>query len=796
MFRSYFKIAFRNLIRNKAYSMINIVGLGVSIAASILIGLFVYNENSFDSQVPAKDQLFRLNEYIHYDGAAPQLSAAIGPPIAPLLQGNHPEIEDYVRVLPATPFIYPSLILVYQDKKINPRAMACTDASFANLFGIKMIEGNRSNFLADQHSIVLTQSLAKRIFGNKPAVNKMLALHTKDSIFYMAVSNVIADMPKTSHIQVDGLLPIPHDFEKGFLGTNFAVLLGPSYLRLKSGRDINALQAKLTETIHSKNAFIDMRLQPLKQVHTQSTNINYDFFDYNKIDGKYIRIFIIIALAIFTIACINFINLTIAIAGYAGKEVAVKKIIGARRVHIILQIFAETLVSVFLSVLLSILLAAFFLPYLNHILGRELKLNTLYQPGLILVYIMILLVTTVFAGIYPAWLISSSKVNQILKSKMLFGRSRTTLRNIMVTGQFSIAIVFIVSPMVFLRQLNFLQKKDLGYAYNQVVKISVDAQAAEKVSGMQTELLKIKGVEDLTRGFMELGGNGLLFGIDYVAPDGAKKHLSVNTENASTNYVRFFGMKIVAGHDFGMKSGSNEYLINETLARQIGYTDPIGKSINLTSFPPGVIVGVVKDFNYSSLHEKIGPLLIGSVDYPIWQTQLYIKLSTAAITETLKELESRLKSITGESDINVQFLDEHFKEVYTSERQAGTMIAIIGGLSIAIACLGLFSLAAFIIIRRTKEIGIRKVVGASANNIAVMLSKDFLKLVVIAMLIAFPLAWWAMNIWLQGFAYRIGIGPDVFVIAGASIVVITLVTVSFQSIKAAIANPVNSLRSE
>jgi putative ABC transport system permease protein len=796
MFRSYFKIAFRNLIRNKTYSMINIIGLGVSIAASILIGLFVYNEISFDSQVPKKDQIFRLNEYIHYDGTTPQLSAAIGPPIAPLLHANHSEIEDYVRVFPATPFIYPSIILEYQDKKITPGSMACTDASFAKLFGIKILEGNRSNFIADQHSIVLTQSLANRIFGNQPAVNKMLVLHTKDTAFYVAVSNVIADMPKTSHIQVDGLLPIPHDFEKGFLGTNYGILLGPSYLRLKPGIDINAFQTKLTETIHSKNRFIDMRLQPLNQVHAQSININYDLFNYNKIDGKYIKIFIIIALAIFAIACINFINLTIAIAGYSGKEVAVKKIIGARRVHIILQVFAETLLSVFLSVLLSILLAGLFLPYLNHILGRELKLNTLYQPGLLGVYAMILLVTTVIAGLYPAWLISSSKVNQVLKSKILFGGSRTTLRNIMVTGQFVIAIIFIVSPMVFLKQLAFLQHKDLGYAYNQVVKISADAQTAEKVSGMRTELLKIKGVEDITHGYMEMGGNGLLFGIDYVAPDGEKKHISCNTENAGTNYVKFFGMKIVAGRDFSKESGINEYLINETLGKQIGYADPIGKSINLSSFPAGVVVGVVKDFNYSSLHEKIAPLLIGSVDYPIWETQLYVKLSTAEISQTLKELESRLKSISGKSDLSIQFLDEHFKEVYTSERQAGTMVAIIGGLSIAIACLGLFSLAAFIIIRRTKEIGIRKVIGASANNIAVMLSKDFLKLVVIAMLIAFPLAWWAMNMWLEGFAYRIVIDPGVFIIAGASIIIITLVTVSFQSIRAAIANPVNSLRSE
>jgi putative ABC transport system permease protein len=257
-------------------------------------------------------------------------------------------------------------------------------------------------------------------------------------------------------------------------------------------------------------------------------------------------------------------------------------------------------------------------------------------------------------------------------------------------------------------------------------------------------------------------------------------------------------MKIIAGGDFNKENATNEYLVNETLAKQIGHSNPVGKQINLSGgWPPGRIVGVVKDFNYSSLHGGIEPLLISAINnVSAWKTQLYIKLSTAEIATTLKEVETTLKVITGDAANGIQFLDEHFKEIYDSERQAGAMVAIIGGLAISIACLGLLSLAAFIIVRRTKEIGIRKVAGASVSNIAVMLSKDFLKLVIVAIIIAFPLGWWAMNTWLQSFAYRITIGPDVFLFAGASIILITLLTVSFQAIKAAIANPVQSLRAE
>lgn len=794
----YLKSAYRSLSRNKNYTIINITGLALGMAACLLIGLFVYNELSFDNNIPGSDQLYRLNEYEHYDGAAPQVSASIGPPIAAFLKNNHSEIESYTRVLPATPFIYPSITLEYQGKKIKTNQLVCTDTTFATMFNAKLLEGEKSNFLLTPNSIVLTHSLAQKLFGDAPALNKTLQLHTGDTSLYITVSNVMADMPANSHLHIDGLMPVPQSFENGFLGQNYGVLLGPSYLRIRKNTDINRLQEQLTATIHTKNKGIDMRLQSFKQIHTGSADISFDELNYKKTDGKYVTIFMVVALAIFLIGCINFVNLTIAIAGYRGKEIAIKKLIGAKRTHVILQILTEAFLSVLLALGLAVVIAAVLLPYLNNILDRNLRVESLYNNTRIIgIYTIALIVTTLFAGLYPAMLISSSKVTKALKTKVLFTGSKASMRNILVTGQFIIAIIFITNLIVILQQLRFLQQKDLGYSYSQVIRVPLDVQRAAKLPMLRNELLKIKGIMDITNGYTELGGSGGPFGVDYIAPNGEHKHVSVNFENAASNYTSFFGIKIVDGRSFDKDNPKNQYLINETFAKQIGYTSPVGKEINLSSFPPGIIKGVVKDFNYSSLHAKIEPLIISSMDFvPAWQTQLYIKVATAGVEGTLKKTAQTLKTVSGDDSITYEFMDDHFKQVYHAERQAGTMIAIVGGLTIFIACMGLFGLSAFVALRRSKEVSIRKVLGASVMQVTTSLSKEFLVLIVIAITVGAPIAWLIMEKWLQNFAYRIHIHWWVFVLGGSMAILIAAIAISFQSIKAAMANPIKGLRTE
>ncbi|UOE46420.1 ABC transporter permease [Mucilaginibacter sp. SMC90] len=797
MLKIYLKTAYRTLLKNKVYAFVNILGLAVGIAACVLIGLFVSNERSFDNFVPNADKVYRLNEYMHYDGTAPSTAAIVGPPVAPFLKANNNEIDSYTRVFPAVPLVYPSVTMEYLGKKIKAEKLACTDTSFASMFNPVIIEGERNKFTRDQNTIVLTASLARKLFGNSPALNKMIQLRTADTtVTSFTVSNVIADMPKNSHLQIEAMVPFPKEFLNSFLGTNYNVLMGATYFRISDNKNISLLESRLTKTIHAKSKFIDFTLQPLNRIHTGSVNISYDELNYKKIDGKYLNIFIVIAIAVFLIACVNFVNLTTAIAGYRGKEVAIKKIVGARRFHVVFQVLIETFFSVLLSLISALLLITIFLPLLNKLLDRELTSASIYHGAMVVVFAGILIGTTLLAGIYPAWFISRANTGEALKTNVLLGGSKSSLRNILVTGQFAIAVIFMISLMVILKQLRYMQQRNLGYSYSQVLKLPMDLQLAKKMPVLKAEIAKVKGVKDITNGFMEMGGNGSIFGIDFIAPNGEAKKITVNMENAGINYISFFDMKMIAGRAFS-KDQQNEYIINQTLAKQIGYTDPVGKPINITSLPPGRIVGVVKDFNYSSLHKTIEPLIIGNMDYiPYWQTNLYIKVSGTNVSQTLKGIQEVINAIGGDGKFDYQFIDDHFNEVYHSERQAGSMIAIIGGLAMLISCLGLLSLAAFVVLRRKKEIGIRKVLGASVSNITALLSKEFLILVFIAFVIASPVAYYFMDKWLQGFAYRINIQWWVIAGAGGAAILIAFITISFQSIKAALANPVKSLRSE
>jgi putative ABC transport system permease protein len=748
--------------------------------------------------VPHRQNVYRLNEYVHYDGTTPQLSAAIGPPIAGLLKNDHSEIESFTRVFNAAPEIVSSVTMEYNGKKISSARLACTDTSFAAMFGMEIVAGDRQHFIPAQNSIALTETMAHTLFGNEPALNKMIKLRVDDTtVLRYAVTQVIKDFPKNSHLQLDALAPVPAEFEESFLGRNYGVLLGPTYLRLREGTDIAALEEKLTRTIHTKNPYIDMRLQPLSSLHTGSAGISYDFFNHNKIDGKYLNVFIIIAIAIFLIACCNFINLTIAIAAHRGKEIGVRKVAGASRGQLILQLLTETFLSVSAAMVLAVLLAHLALPVVNRLLGRDMQVSDLYQAPVPGVYLAVAVASTLVAGLYPALLIAYTRVNLSIKSKVLFGGSGNFVRNLLTTGQFGIAVIFIVCLVVFISQMRFLQNKDLGYSYEQVIRIPVDAQSASKTELLRSGLLKVKGVTDVTQGFMNLGKSGSLFGIDYLGSDGQTQKISVNFENVAPNYVPFFNMKLVAGKNFTQSDPRNEYLVNETLAKQLGYKNPVGMPIHLSSWPQGRIVGVVKDFNYSSLRAGIEPLIIGSFDgIPEWNKQIYVKVATTDIVHTVQRVESTWKKLSGSEQVSWQFMDEHFKEVYRSEKQAGAMVAVIGGLSLLIACLGLFGLAAFVMARRTKEIGIRKVLGASVSSVVRSLSKEFMRLVLIAFVLAAPIAYWLANEWLQDFAYRVSVSWWMFAVAGGITVLIAFITVATLAIKAAEANPVLALRNE
>lgn len=798
MMNNSFRSAWRHLLAHRTFTLINIIGLAIGIAACILIGLSVSHERSFDADIPNIAHLYRLNEYVHYDGTPPQVAGNVGAPIAPFLAADHPGIEAFARVIPSS-WIYPSTTLEKGGNSIKTDELVCTDTAFARLFGLRFLEGDKADYARTINTIVLTRSLAHRLFGSESALHKTLLLKVDDTIRYpVAVTGVVEDLPATSHLQAEAMMPVPKSFDTGWAGKNWGMFVAAAYARVKPGTNPEDLQAQLTSAIHQKNTGIDIRLQPVSDLHTGSIDVNFDHFNFQKIDGKYLRVFIIIGLAIFIIACCNFVNLTIALAAYRGKEVAMKKIMGARRSHLLFQVLTEAFLSTAIAIGLSVGLVALFLPTLNNLLGRELSFTSLWHWPIIGIYGAILLATTLFAGLYPAILIASARAQQALRSKVLLGGSRTSLRNILVTGQFAIAVIFIVCLIVFVRQLNYMQNKDLGYSHEQIYKVRLEGKDQAKAYLFRNELARVPGVKSVAGGFFELGTSGGIFGVDYLSADGQQKHESFNFENGTPNYVKFFGMKIVAGRDFTPGKPHNEYLINETLAKHLGYADPIGKPIHVSSFDAGTIVGVVKDFNFSSLHKKIEPLLIGSIDYvPLWQRELYLKVATADLPQTLKAINSTLQSLSADDKrLTGQFLDDQFRQLYAADKQAGSMIAVIGTLAVIIAGLGLFGLAAFIMAKRTKEISIRKVLGASVTNVVGHLSKSFLGLVVIAFCVATPITWVLTNRWLEGFAYRIEVQWWMFVLAGVLAVGIALLIVGLLALRAAVANPVSSLRTE
>lgn len=436
------------------------------------------------------------------------------------------------------------------------------------------------------------------------------------------------------------------------------------------------------------------------------------------------------------------------------------------------------------------------LPYMNNLLDRNLSVNDMLRSSSYIGLLAgILVLIPLVAGFFPSYAISRVNINKALKSKMLFG-NRATLRGILVTVQFAIAIVLVAGIIVISKQLDFINKTDLGYTYDQVVSIPMGFADAGKYDALETELKKLNHVKEVSFSREALGTDAGLYGVKYKDGEGKEQFISMNTANMGASYIPMFNMKMLAGRNFSAQAHDKEYIINESFAKQVGWKNPIGQRIELTSWTPGTIVGVVKDFNFNSLHHKIEPLVISSINSPYFMNNLYIKVTPGNVTATIGQIKAAWQRVTGNNGMEYNFLDEHFKQVYKADRQGGVIITILGIVAIFIACLGLFGLTTHAIQKRVKEISMRKVLGASISSIIALLSKDFLKFIAVAAVIAFPVAWIIMNKWLENFAYRITISWWVLAVAGVASLLIALATISIQAVKAAKANPVKNLKTE
>lgn len=799
MFKNYFKIAWRNLWKNKIYTAINIIGLSVGMAACIVIMLFVFYERSFDKM--HTKNLYRLNEVQKFEGMVAAQKVALSMfPMGPTLKNDFPEIKNYTRVN-----WHDNFQMTYQEKKIYFPEAFFVDSTFLQLFDFPLLKGNRQTALEKPHSVVLTRASAEKLFGQEDPMGRTVTHYGEDTLSF-TVTGILENLPQNSQLQFDGLYSF-NTVTKPIWMTYWNGNWLNTYFELAPGTDPKALEKKfpaylkkyLAKDDHWK--MYDLFLLPLADVHANSADIGLDYINYQKFDKTYTNLFFIIGLIVLVIACVNFMNLSTARSAERAREVGVRKSIGAQRIQLAMQFLGETVLLALIALLFSIVLLKLFLPSVNHLIRRELQLPVLTNPGLLLSIIAGTIVVGILSGLYPAAYLSSFSPVKVLKGTLQSGRDKGGLRNILVVGQFTCAVFLMIATIFVMRQLNYMQQRDPGFNRDQVVTLKLDRITTRKYDLLKESLLGSSLVSGVTAAQDQLGSHMDQSGMEFKG-DGPLRQLTSTQLIVDPDYLSLYKIALVEGRNFSKEKSANgrEFIVNESLARELlkdqknpRLSSLIGKHFGFDSV--GTIVGITKDFNFNSLQYKIETMYL--YNQKEWGfSRVSVKVNAGKTKEAVSFIQATWSRIFPEQPLEYQFLDEHFAEVYRTDAQVSKVVSILAALAIIITCLGLFGLASYSAEKRTKEIGIRKVLGASVPNIVGILSTHFIKLVLIANLIAWPLAWLALNRWLQGYAYRIDISWWVFILAGLLALVIALGTVSILAIRAAVANPVKSLRSE
>src|SRR5215203_953612 len=801
MFRNYFKTAWRNLWKNKIYSTINVVGLSIGMAACIAILLFVFYERSFD-KFHTKN-IYRLNEVQKFEGmVAAQKVALTMYPMAPTLKAEFPEIKNYTRINGAG-----SVPLNYGEKKIYVDRVCFVDSTFLQIFDFKLLQGDRNTALEKPNSIVITKEIAESFFGKENPVGKTLISYRRDTT-NLIVTGVLENVPQNSQLQFKGLIPF-RTIERPQMNSWGGNWLN-TYLELAPKTNIAALEQKFPDYLkrHMSNdnwKNYELFLLPLGEVHGGASDIGLDSFNYQQFDKSYTNIFFIIALVVLLIACVNFMNLSTARSAERAREVGVRKSVGAFRWQLSMQFIGESIMIAFIALFFALILVKLFLPAIENLSQRDLSFPIFTNWKLILSLLGGTIGLGIISGLYPSVYLSSFKPVKVLKGSVQTGRSKSILRNVLVVTQFASAIFLIIATTFALRQLNFMKNRATGFDREQVVNIPLNQGTDRKYQLLKKELLQNSLVSVVTASQDILGSHLDQSGIGFKG-DGPERQLTSTRLIVDADYLNLYKIQLAEGKNFSSDSSANgrEYIINESLAKELlkdntkaDFTSLIGKRFGFDSSGHlvGQIVAVAKDFNFNSLHHKIETMFMFN------QTQwglntASVKINGSRAKDALTYIESVWKKINPGIPYEYKFLDDHFKDVYRADSQISTIVGALAILAIIISCLGLFGLASYAAEKRVKEVGIRKVLGASLQHIVFKLSKDFLKYVFIAALIALPLSWFAINKWLQDYAYRVDISWWVFLIAVVLAIVIALITISFQAIKAAIANPVKSLRTE
>lgn len=783
---NYIKFAWRNLWKNKGYATINITGLAIGMTAVLLIGIWVQNQFQFDNFYSNKDNLYRLWNKYEDEGEIGLQNITSGK-AAPALEADFPEVEHTARVY------WPSnRLLSFNDKKIKSSGTE-VDPSFLQMFDIKILKGNTHQALKGQSNIVLTESLAQKIFGDADPLNKTLLVNNQESY---TVSGIMADMPSNTGFNFSYLIPLTNPDK---YSPNWNHIAFSTYIQLKDGTDVTAFNKKLVNIIANKTSNElkgSLFLYPVSKMHLYSK-----FKQGIPVGGKIDQVKLVagIGLLILLIACINFINLSTARSQKRAKEVAVRKIVGAQRNSLITQFLTESILLATISGVLAVGLTTLVIPIFNKILGKPL-LFSVAEPMIWISLIVCILLTGILAGLYPSFVLSSFKP---IKSLKVFGNSRKfnlNFREVLVVFQFGIALILIVATLMVRKQIEYVGKRDIGYNNAQLIEIPMEGDMSKNYEVIKSELINKGIAQAVTRtgsSITQYSGSSFgNFSWDGASPELGKK-IVFNIVRTESDLVNTLGLQLAEGRDIDyarLAADSTAVLLNQAAIKEMKLKTPIGSFFKWGN-KTYTIVGVIKDYVYDSPYHPVQPLLITASKNSLYNMVVRTSL-TLPIDQSLEQLKQILKKFNPAYPFEYQFVDEQFAWKLKEQQQTAQLAFIFSSLAIFISCLGLFGLASYITELRTKEIGIRKVLGASVSGITGMLSKDFIKLVLIAILIATPIAWWAMYKWLQDFPYRIDMQWSVFVLAGLAALTLAIVTVSMQSIKAALSNPVKSLRDE
>lgn len=811
MIRNYLKIAFRNLAKYKFISFINLFGLTIGLTCCFLILAFILHELSYDKYQPEANRVYRVTRSFNNPetGAVSLNLSTVAPPFGPLLQNDFKEIEDMSRVISNG-----TTAFRYNDKMFNEENVYFADDRFFNFFSVAVLKGNPKKALTDPFSVMMTEEMAKKYFDNEDPMNKLIRINMGNYVDFK-VTGIYKAFPSNTHFHPSFMI--------SFNTLKDTAVYGEENLRTNWGNNSFFTYIRLPGNYNPKNllvqfpAFLDrhmnddnqqykpskgtsLGLQKLTDIHLRS---HTDYEAEENGDIKRVYIFSAIALFILLIACINYMNLSTARSALRAREIGIRKVAGAQRKEIMFQFLSESILISCIAMILALCLTWLLLPWLNKISGQQLSISILLKWQILAPILLVPFIIGIVSGIYPALFMSSFQPVKVLKGLIKTGGGNISFRKTLVTLQFAISIILIICTSIVFSQMRFMQKKSLGFDKEYIVTLPYTSLLNDNYETFRTELLANSFIKNAGRSsriptgrLLDAMGARVKKG-DTLAPANA----DIKFISADQDFIPTYGVNIVAGRGFSRdySTDTSAFLINEAAAKVLGFKnndDAIGQDFGYGN-RSGKLVGVFNDFHFESMRQNIVPIVMIMPDprQPYYR-RISVKISGNNITAALSHIEKTWKKFLPETPYEFTFMDENFARLYQAEERQRTIFTIFACIAIFIACLGLFGLSAFAITQRVKEIGIRKVLGADISSIVTLLSKDFLKLVVISAIIAFPVAWWFMHQWLQDFAYRITMPWWIFLVAGVLAAIIALVTISFQAIKAAIANPVKSLRTE